>query len=160
MSARQSIYADSDWAADKSDRKSITGWIAQVNGDPISWASKKQTSTSLSTCEAELYAEAAAMQEALWINGLLKELGIGGRKPAIIYGDNQATQSHTKNGIRSERTKHIDIRYYFITDLVERGVMDLRYVRSEENQADILTKALGLQVFDRLRKMILTRVEQ
>ena len=55
-----SAYADADWGNDRSDRKSITGWIAMISGDPISWASKKQKVVAQSTCEAELYAEAAA----------------------------------------------------------------------------------------------------
>ena len=68
-------YADADWANDKTDRKSITGWVAKLNGDPISWASKKQRTVAQSTCEAELYAEAAAIQEVLWLRGLLKSWG-------------------------------------------------------------------------------------
>lgn len=69
-------YADADWANDKSDRRSITGWVAKINGDPISWAAKKQRTVALSTCEAELYAEAEAIREVLWLRGLVKELGL------------------------------------------------------------------------------------
>ena len=67
-------FADADWANNRNDRKSITGWVAKLNGDPISWSSKKQRTVALSTCEAELYAEAAAIQEVLWLRGLMKEL--------------------------------------------------------------------------------------
>ena len=69
-------YADSDWGSDRGDRKSVTGWIALVNGDPVSWASKKQKVVAQSTCEAELYAEAAAINESKWLCGLLNELGL------------------------------------------------------------------------------------
>jgi Reverse transcriptase (RNA-dependent DNA polymerase) len=68
-------YADADWANSRGDRRSITGWAAKVNGDPISWASKKQRTVALSTCEAELYAEAAAIQEVLWLRGAAKGTG-------------------------------------------------------------------------------------
>ena len=79
-------FADADWANDKGDRKSITGWVAKVNGDPISWASKKQRTVAQSTCEAELYAEAAAIQEVLWLRGLLKELGLHVQTGSRVYG--------------------------------------------------------------------------
>ena len=64
-------FADADWANDKGDRKSISGWVAKLNGDPVSWSSKKQRVVALSTCEAELYAESAAIQEVLWLRGLM-----------------------------------------------------------------------------------------
>ena len=83
-------YADADWAGDRSDRKSISGWVAKINGDPISWSSKKQRVVALSTCEAELYAEAAAIQEVLWIRGILAELDLGSSTGSTVYGDNQS----------------------------------------------------------------------
>src|SRR3954452_16463724 len=93
-------YADADWANDKSDRKSITGWVAKLNGDPISWASKKQRTVAQSTCEAELYAEAAAIQEVLWLRGLLQELGLHVQSGSVVHGDNQSTLAISKNGIK------------------------------------------------------------
>ena len=109
-----SAYADADWGSDHTDRKSITGWVAMLNGDPISWASKKQKVVSQSTCEAELYAEAAAINEIKWLSGLLGELGVASAQAPVLYGDNQSTQELSKNGVKSERTKHIDIKYHFV----------------------------------------------
>ena len=114
-------YSDADWANDKSDRKSITGWVAKVNGDAISWASKKQRTVAQSTCEAELYAEAAAIQEVLWLRGLLTELGLHMRTGSVVYGDNQSAIAVSKNGIKGERTKHVDVKYHFITETIENG---------------------------------------
>ena len=85
-----SAYADADWAGDHSDRKSTSGWVAMVNGDPISWRCKKQSVVALSTCEAELYAEAAAIQEVQWIRGILAELGLASKEASTVYGDNQS----------------------------------------------------------------------
>ena len=83
-------FADADWANDKGDRKSISGWVAKLNGDPVSWSSKKQRVVALSTCEAELYAEAAAIQEVLWLRGLMEELGLHTQTGSTVYGDNQS----------------------------------------------------------------------
>lgn len=151
-------YSDADWAADKSDRKSISGWIARINGDPVSWQSKKQSSVALSTCESELYAECAATQELQWLRGLMKELHVK-REQAVLYGDNQSAVAVAKNGVRSERTKHIDIKYNFITDVIERGRMRMQWIATTEQQADILTKALNGPQFVRLRDMIMSKRE-
>ena len=83
-------FADADWANDKGDRRSITGWVAKLNGDPVSWSSKKQRVVALSTCEAELYAESAAIQEVLWLRGLMEELGLHTQTGSTVYGDNQS----------------------------------------------------------------------
>jgi hypothetical protein len=148
-------FSDADWAADKIDRISVSGWIARINGDPVSWQSKKQSSVALSSCESELYAECSATQELLWLRGLMKELRFN-REQAVLYGDNQSAIATAKNGVRSERTKHIDIRYHFITDVIERGRMRMQWIPTAQQQADILTKALHVQPFELLRKKIMS----
>ena len=148
-------WADADWANDRKDRKSITGWVAKLNGDPISWSSKKQRIVAQSTCEAELYAEAAAIQEVLWLRGLLAELGLHVQMGSLVHGDNQSTIAVSKNGVRSERTKHIDVKYHFITETVESGQVKLKWVPTTEQQADIFTKALPAPAFLRLRNQLM-----
>ena len=150
-------YADADWANDKKDRRSITGWVAKLNGDAISWASKKQRIVALSTCEAELYAEAAAMQEVLWLRGLLKELGLQQQTGSVVYGDNQSAIAVSKNGVKGERTKHVDIKYHFVTENVVKGDIQLKWIQSKDQQADIFTKALPQPQYEFLRKKIMTR---
>lgn len=149
-------YADADWASDRVDRKSITGWIAMLNGDPVSWASKKQKVVSQSSCEAELYAEAAAINETKWLSGLLNEIGVTQPDAPLVYGDNQSTQTLSKNGIKSERTKHIAIKYAFIHDEVSSGRVRLQWVPSAEQLADILTKPLARPLHERLRAQLMT----
>jgi hypothetical protein len=149
-------YSDADWANNKDGRKSVTGWVAKVNGDPISWSSKKQRTVALSTCEAELYAKAAAIQEVLWLRGLMKELGLHMHTGSTVHGDNQSAIAVAKNGVRSDRTKHVDVKYHFVTDAVERGVVRLRWVPTAQQQADIFTKALAAPVFLNLRKQIMS----
>ena len=150
-------YADADWANGKADRRSITGWVSKLNGDTISWASKKQRTVALSTCEAELYAEAAAIQEVLWLRGMLKELGLHTHTGSIVHGDNQSAIAVSKNGIKGERTKHVDIKYHFVTETVERGDVVLKWIPTSEMQADIFTKALAAPLFEHFRKQIMTR---
>lgn len=150
-------FADADWANDRKDRKSITGWVAKVNGDPISWASKKQRTVAQSTCEAELYAEAAAIQEVLWLRGMLTELGLHVQTGSVIHGDNQSTIAISKNGIKGERTKHVDVKYHFITETVEQGTVQLKWIPTTHQQADIFTKPLAAPVFENFRRLLMTR---
>jgi len=154
-----SAYADADWGNDRAGRKSITGWVALLNGDPISWASKKQKVVAQSTCEAELYAQAAAMNETKWLSGLLHELGVGYSPAAAptIFGDNQSAQELSRNDIKSERTKHIDIKYHFIHDEVKSGRVRLQWIPTAQQVADILTKALPAPLHAGLRAHLLTR---
>jgi hypothetical protein len=149
-------FADADWANNKGDRKSISGWVAKINGDVVSWSSKKQRVVALSTCEAELYAEAAAIQEVLWLRGMLAELGLHVATGSTVYGDNQSTIAVSKNGVKGERTKHVDVKYHFITETIESGRVKLQWVQSSEQQADIFTKALPLPAFLKLRKDLMT----
>ena len=150
-------YADADWANNKGDRRSVTGWVAKLNGDPVSWASKKQRTVALSTCEAELYAEAEAIKEALWMRGLAKELGLATQVGSMIYGDNQSAIALSKNGVKGERTKHVDVKYHFVTETVGRGDVQLKWIPTNEQQADIFTKALPQPAFELLRKQLMTQ---
>jgi hypothetical protein len=151
-----SAYADADWAGDKDDRKSVSGWVAFLNGDPVSWSSKKQKVVSQSTCEAELYAEAAAINELKWLSDLMHEIGLELASAPVVYGDNQSAQALSKNGIKSERTKHIAVKYAFIHDEVESGRVQLRWVPTGEQLADVLTKALPRVQHQALRKELMT----
>jgi hypothetical protein len=150
-------FADADWANNKGDRKSVSGWVAKLNGDPVNWSSKKQRVVALSTCEAELYAESAAIQEVLWLRGLMEELGLYTQTGSTVFGDNQSTIAVSHNGVKGERTKHVDVKYHFVTETVERGDVTLKWVPTTEQQADIFTKALSAPVFGLLRSKLMTR---
>ena len=157
---RVSVYADADWGSDRYDRKSITGWVAMLGGDPVSWASKKQKVVAQSTCEAELYAEAAAINEAKWLAGLMQELGLSTTDVPLIYGDSQSAQALTRNDIKSERTKHVDIKYHYVHDEVAHGRVQLKWIPTTEQVADILTKALAGPAHKVMREQLLTRVKE
>ena len=97
-------HCDADWAKD-TDRKSITGWIVKVNGDPISWKCGKQGSVALSSCEAELYAEGEAIREVLFQSELLRELSLTLESVPIVHCDNKSTMEISKKSIKGEATK-------------------------------------------------------
>ena len=151
-----SAFADADWANDKADRRSVSGWVVQLDGDPIDWTSKKQSIVAQSTCEAELYAEAAAINEVLWLRGMLEELGLPLKSPSIVFGDNSSTQTISREGVKRKRTKHVDVKYHFITECIERGIIDLQWVPTEQQQADILTKALDRAKFEVHREQLMS----
>jgi hypothetical protein len=148
-------FGDADWGNNRFDRKSITGWIVKLNGDVVSWASKKQHTVAQSTCEAELYAEGAAINEVLWQRGLLKELGLRQAACSVVYCDNQPAISISKNGIKSDRTKHVDIKYHFITEQINKGTIESKYMQTDKQQADMLTKALDKQKFESFRSQLM-----
>ena len=97
------------------------------------------------------------MQEVLWIRGMLAELGLNSSVGSTVYGDNQSAIAVSKNGVKGERTKHIDIKYCFITDTIEKGTVMLQWIPSREQQADIFMKALDAQTFLGLRAHLMTR---
>ncbi len=111
---------------------------------------------ALSTCEAELYAEAAALQEVLWLRGMLQELGLTVATGSVVYGDNQSAIAVSKNGVKGERTKHVDVKYHFVTETVTAGNVKLQWIPTTEQEADIFTKALGAPAFEKFRKALMS----
>jgi transposase InsO family protein len=135
-------WTDSDWASDLDTRRSIAGFTLDLNGGSISWSSKKQPTVALSTVEAEYMATTQATREAIWLRSLLTDLGSPPTAATIVHADNQGSISLARNPVNHARTKHIDIRYHFIRERIESGEIDLRYVSTADQVADILTKAL------------------
>ena len=137
-------FCDADWGSSE-DRKSITGYVFKVTtiGPVISWKSRKQPTVALSTCEAEYMALASAIQEAKFLRQLLGELiGKNMAKATDIYCDNQSAILLSKNPVQHQRSKHIDIRYHFIRSEILSKTVNVKYVTSEENLSDLLTKPI------------------
>ena len=128
---RVTRYCDSDYAADLDRRRSVSGYVFTVGGNTVSWKANLQSVTALSTTEAEFMALTEAAKEALWIKGLMKDLGLEQDK-VTLWCDSQSAICLSKNSNHHERTKHIDVRYNFIRDVVEAGDVDvLRYTLQE-----------------------------
>jgi hypothetical protein len=135
-------YSDASYAPNTEERKSISGYLFQMNGAAISWKSKKQPIVSLSSMEAEYIALTAAIKEAKWLVKLEEELMLKTKK-MVIFEDNQSTIKTAKNEIHTERSKHIDVRYHFVREQIQIGAIEVRYCPTGEMTADLMTKALG-----------------
>lgn len=139
------VFCDADWANDKSDRKSYSGYVALLAGGAISWRSSKQKTTALATVEAEYIAMVEAAKEVMWLQSFLGEINATelSPKPQSIFTDNQGAMCLANNHVTSERSKHIDLRHFFLREKVEDEIMKFIYVRSSDNAADLMTKALN-----------------
>jgi hypothetical protein len=139
-------FSDADWAGDVSDRKSTSGFLFKLVGGPISWGSKKQSSVSLSTSEAEYIALSLAIQEAKWVHRLICEILTAADVPLpklVIQEDNQSCIKMTKNPVNHGRAKHIDIKYHHIRDEVKNGEVEVVHCPTDKMLADLLTKGLA-----------------
>lgn len=143
-------FADADWATDTEDRKSVSGFLFQVYGNTVSWSSKKQTTVATSSSEAEYVALSAAASEAIWLTGLLGDLGEVVTGPVTIFEDNHGCIGMAKN-LESKRAKHIDIKHHFIRDHIADGKLDVQPIGTANQLADIFTKSLDPGQFGYLR---------
>ncbi|GAA0144191.1 hypothetical protein LIER_04703 [Lithospermum erythrorhizon] len=113
----------------------------------IAWASKKQPIVTLSTTEAEFVAATSFVCQLIWMKRLLEALGHKDEDNTLINCDNSSTIKLSKNPVMHGRSKHIDVRYHFLRDLVKKGIVSLVYCGSEDQIADIMTKALKVELF-------------
>ena len=120
-------------------------------GCAVSWKSKRQPTIATSTTEAEYMAAYFGGSEAIWLRSLLGELGCTQSEPTKIYSDNQACISITKNPTLKSCAKHISIKYHFLRERISTGELLIGYIRTENEIADILTKALAKPQFENLR---------
>lgn len=135
-------YCDANWGGDLQDRKSTTGFCFMFANCLISWCSKKQASVSLSSTESEYIAVSMAASEACWLINLLKDFSIDNVCPVTVHCDNQSAIM-VANTDSIKRLKHIDIRFHFIKDLIKKGKLFLKYIKTEDQTADMFTKALN-----------------
>ncbi|GJX74418.1 hypothetical protein Tco_0313013 [Tanacetum coccineum] len=149
-------YADADHAGCQDTRRSMSG-SAQFLGDKlVSWSSKKQKSTAISTTKAEYIAMSGCYAQILWMRSQLTDYGFAFNK-IPLYCDNRSAIALCCNNVQHSRSKHIDIRHHFIREQVEKGVVELYFVTTDYQLADIFTKALPRERFEfllpRLDKM-------
>ena len=147
-------YSDADWAGDVNDYKSTSGYVFQMGGTAVSWRSRKQSCVALSTAEAEYMALAIVTQEAIWIRRLSTDLNSIPTKPTVLYEDNQSSISMAKNPKFHGRCKHIGIKYHFVREQVKAKTIELKYCRTEDMVADILTKGLSVEKFAKFRELM------
>ena len=148
-------YSDSDYAGDSDDRRSISGHIIYLNGCPVSWRSKGQKSVSLSSTEAEYKAISDLTTEVMFVKMTTNFLGMKAKLPMEIRVDNTGAIYLAKSASGSSRTKHIDTHYHYVRECIENGELTVKFVRSAANKADIFTKNLGKEYFERHRDDIM-----
>ncbi|CAJ2654342.1 unnamed protein product [Trifolium pratense] len=145
-------WSDSDYAGDYDDRKSTSGYVFTLGESAICWSSKKQPIVTLSTTEAEFVPAASCACQCLWLKNILSHLLVEQAGCVCINCDNSSSIKLSKNPIMHGRCKHIDVRYHFLRDLSRDGVIELKYCKSQDQLADIMTKPLKLESFCRLRE--------
>ena len=143
--------SDANWAV----KHSTMGFVFMLHSAAISWASKKQDSVSLSTCEAEIVGASEAGKEAVSTGNLSGELGEHDGSPIDLYVDNKAAIDLAYNPEHHQKTKHIARRHFYVRELVEDHVIRVPFVSSTENLADFFTKALDGKTFFAMRDQIM-----
>jgi hypothetical protein len=144
-------FSDADHAGCPASRRSWSGAVWLFGGDLISWRCRQQTTVALSSMEAELVALTATAREGQHLCKATKDFRVE-RPPVTIKVDNQAAMASAKDFRVSQKSKHIATKHFYIRDLVENGTYKLKYVPSQDNLADILTKPLKPATFVRLRQ--------
>ncbi|KAL0279419.1 UNVERIFIED_CONTAM: hypothetical protein PYX00_000983 [Menopon gallinae] len=150
-------FTDSDWAGNVDDRRSCSGNVLMLAGGPISWMSKLQSSVSLSTMEAEYVAIREVTKEVVYVSRLINHMLFRHyvKEPISVYCDNQSAIELSKNPVFHKRSKHIDIAYHYARELVEKGKIELKYLRTDEMIADVFTKPLSKVKHNKFVKMLM-----
>lgn len=135
-------FCDADYAGDMDTRRSTTGYVIKLGESVVTWCSKRQPTVSLSTTEAEYRAAAMAAQEIVWLRLVLKELLNAEDERVVLRCDNMSSIYLANNPMFHARSKHIEVHYHFIREKVLAGQVDLKYIDTHRQVADIFTKSL------------------
>ncbi|KAF5470623.1 hypothetical protein F2P56_011125 [Juglans regia] len=149
-----SAFYDADWVGCPDDRRSISGFCVYFGSHLISWGSKKQPTIARSSTEAEYKSVANATCEILWLQSLLKELGIFQKNPPTPWCDNLGATYLSVNPVLHSITKHVDLDYHFVREWVDAKTLQVSFISSNDQIADILTKPLSAVRFQQLRSSL------
>ncbi|PKU83532.1 Retrovirus-related Pol polyprotein from transposon TNT 1-94 [Dendrobium catenatum] len=135
-------YVDFDWAGDKVDRKSTTGFYNFLGSSLISWSVKKQIAVARSSTEAEYRALAVAATEIVWIGWLLQELNYPQTNATTLFCDNMSAIALANNPVFQARTKHIEVNCHYIRSCINDNNLQVHHISTKDQLADMLTKSL------------------
>uniref|UniRef100_A0A2N9J1S8 Integrase catalytic domain-containing protein n=1 Tax=Fagus sylvatica TaxID=28930 RepID=A0A2N9J1S8_FAGSY len=138
---KEHLGSNADMAGDLDGRKSTSGFLFTFAGGAVSWQSKLQKCVALSTTEAEYIAATEAGKEMLWMKRFLQDLGLK-QDEYVVHCDSQSALDLSKNSTYHSRTKHIDVRYHWLRQIVDQQLMQLRKIHTDKNPADMLTKVV------------------
>ncbi|XP_061343024.1 uncharacterized protein LOC133289168 [Gastrolobium bilobum] len=141
-------YTDSDWAGDKTTRQSTSGYFTFVEDNLVTWKSKKQKVVARSSAEAEFRGMAHGVCELLWIKSILQDLGICYNQPMELHCDSKTAIEIVHNPVQHDSTKHVEVDRHFIKEKLDQKIIQFPYIKSEDQLADILTKAVSGKVFE------------
>jgi hypothetical protein len=147
-------YCDADHGGNPDNGRSTSGFIVKIGTGAVSWMSRLQSFVTLSTTEAEYVAAVSLGQEVLWLRNLLEEIGYKQDSPSTLRIDNQSALSVAKNLEHHSRVKHLDLRFYWLRDEVERRRLQVQHISTEVMPADALLKALGRERLQKLARLI------
>ena len=147
-------FVDADWAGDKLDRKSTTGYVIRLFGNVIYWKSRKQGSVTKSSTAAEYVALSELVSEIKFVKNLLKVFKVKIKKPIKIFENNSGAIAIAKFGNLTKNSKYIEVHHHFVNESYEQGIIQILKVDTESNLADILTKALGRVKFEKFRNLL------
>jgi len=145
------VYSDSDWSGDKDDRKSIAAYVFMIGNAAFSWSSEKESVVALSSCEAEYIAAFMTACQAQWINMLLMELQLMKDEKMELRIDSKLAIDLAKHPVAHGRNKHIETKFHFLRDQVNKGKLEVRHCKTDEQITDLLTKPLKSSSFDYLK---------
>ncbi|XP_074363277.1 secreted RxLR effector protein 161-like [Apium graveolens] len=132
-------YSDSNLAGNLDDRRSTGAMVFYLNECLVTWVSQKQHNIALSSYEAEYMAAAIAACQGIWLRNVMMQVTGERINPVVIYVDNRSTIDLARNPVSHKRNKHIDIRFYFIRECIDRGEIVIKHIGGESQRADILT---------------------
>jgi len=147
-------YSDSDWVGSADDMKSTSGYCFSLGSGMFSWCSKKQDIVAQSTAEAEFVAATAAVNQALWLRKIFGDLHMNQTKGTEVFVDNQSAIAISHNPVFHGKTKHFNIKLFFLREVQNNGDVILLYCKTEEQLADIFTKPLSGNKFQLLRQKL------
>jgi hypothetical protein len=136
-------FTDSDLAGDLDDRKSTSSVVFLLSGNIISCSSQKQKAVATSSCEAEYIAAASGASQGVWLSRLLGDMVGKTPEKFSLKMDNESAIALAKNLVHHDRSKHIDTKYHYIRSCVDDGKADVEHIGTNDQLADLLTKALG-----------------